>query len=117
MAVTVQDLCAALRNVKFNLGDEKALQQQLANRFTEKGISFKKEFVFDKSSIIDFLIDDIGVEVKIKGGKKAIYKQCLRYSTYSEVKQLLLITNVSMGVPEMLNDKPIYVFNLAVAWM
>jgi len=117
VTMTIQELYGALQHVKFDLSSEKSLQLQIAKRLDEKGISYKKEFIFDKTSTIDFLIDDIGVEIKIKGAKKDIYKQCLRYSTYEQVKQILLVTNVAQGMPKTLNEKPVYILNLANAWL
>lgn len=49
--------------------------------------------------------------------QKKIYKQCERYANFDQVKQLVLITNRSMGFPETINNKPCYVINIGRAWL
>lgn len=80
--------------------------------------SIKREYHLDNENIIDFLLfDSIGVEVKIKGQKRAIYKQCERYCKFEKLKQLILVTNVSIGFPKEINGKDCYILNLSKAWL
>lgn len=106
---------------KYKLGvqNEKILQGQIAEIFIAGKIPFFKEYRLDDKNIPDFYIRQaqIAVEIKIKGSKKEIYKQCERYSKFDQVKEILLITNRSMGFPEELNGKPCYVVNLGKAWL
>ncbi|WP_276483578.1 hypothetical protein [Paraflavitalea pollutisoli] len=116
----VQIVLAALKGKRFILHDEKALQQEihlvLLNHLP--ALSIHREYVLDEHSIIDFLIGgSLGIEVKIKGGKRDLYRQCERYCGFDQVKQLLLITNLSMGVPEQINNKDCYVYKLGTSWL
>ena len=111
----IEDVVKELRQYRFTLDSEQALQQQIARVLP----SFEREHRFDKKSRIDFFrpIDGIGMEVKIKGGRMAIYRQVERYSKFDSVTGLILITNVAMGFPKELNGKPCYVISLGERWL
>lgn len=118
--IEVQAIISALSGKRFTLSDEKVLQQELYDQFVLKlpGISIEREHHLNKEDIPDFLINGhIAVEVKIKGAKKAIYNQCVRYCEHEKVKVLLLITNLSMGFPEQINNKDCYFYKLSRAWL
>jgi hypothetical protein len=114
---TLLALLAALQGQRFDLGNEKRLQAELAARFVDQGIAHEREYRFDPQSIIDFLVGDVGVEVKIHGGAKDIHRQCVRYCAHPQVATLLLLTNKIIGLPPLLNGKPAVVFNLGRAWL
>ena len=100
---------------------EKLLQAEIAVALLEglpdDGWRLMREERLDKDNIIDFLIDDIGIEVKIKGGKREIFRQCTRYCEFERVKTLILVTNISMGFPPTINGKDCYLFKLGQAWL
>lgn len=114
------DIFVALQGKRLPLHDEKALQGAIWTIFQQ---SFDpgfiiKELSLDKDNIIDFFVyDGIGIEVKIKGSKREIFRQCTRYCEFDEIKSLILITNLSMGFPEQINGKDCYVFKLGNAWL
>lgn len=116
----IQQIFDWFKGKRFNLHDEKELQFEisvlLANYIS--GQDFKREFRLDEKNIIDFFIyNQVGIEIKIKGSKRAIYHQCVRYCEFEKIKSLILITNKSMGFPEQLNGKDCYVLNLGKAWL
>ena len=106
-----------LSGQRFELSSEKALQIQIGERLFECGILVEKEYRFSTKDIVDFFCDGIAIEVKIKGSATEIFKQCKRYCEFDQVKELLLITNRSMGFPKEINGKPCYVLNLGKAWL
>jgi hypothetical protein len=120
MIVEVKDVLRVLRGNRFNLHDEKVLQDEmeLCLLMYFGGPSVEREVVLDHKNRIDFLVSDsLGIEVKIGGQKRAIYKQCERYCGFEKIKSLLLVTNRSMGFPEQINGKDCYVLNLGKAWL
>ena len=124
MEEIISKIFQLLKKNPLELQDEKVLQTQMAALFTKNGISYRREFSLNQRNTIDFMIDDpqlhpgsIGVEVKIKGSKKAIYRQCERYCAFPEISALILVTNKSIGFPESLEQKPCFVANLGVAWL
>lgn len=120
MSVEVRDILYVLRRKRFTLQDEKVLQAEINSELL---LAFglpevEREFILDKKNTIDFFISSAwGVEVKVCGQKRAIYKQCERYCGFEKIKALLLVTNRSMGFPKQINGKDCYVLNLGKAWL
>lgn len=118
--VLVWALFYELEKHRFMVQDEKALQLAIYKVISEacEPQNVQREYVLDKKNTIDFLVyDSIGVEVKIKGQKREIYKQCVRYCSFERISHLLLLTSVSMGFPQTINGKDCYVLNLSRAWL
>lgn len=107
-----------LKGARFIMSNEKSVQQDIEKLFLSNQQAFKREFIFDDENTIDFLMDDgIGIEVKIKGNKRAIYRQLERYAQMDKVTHLILVTSISTGLPAELNGKPVYIFNMSRAWL
>ena len=108
-----------LKDKLFDFSDEKKLQLQLESVFKGAGFVFNKEHQFDKKSTVDFFMphEGLAIEVKIKGSAMAIYRQLERYAKQDSVKAIVLISAKAMTLPEKINDKPAYVFNLSKAWL
>jgi hypothetical protein len=113
-----QHLLLALKGQRFTFPNEKELQRQLALRFEQCAIPYRREVTLDEESIIDFIVfDSIGVEVKIKGSAPAIFRQCERYCQFDQLSELVLVTSKVMGLPPTINEKPTTVFSLGNAWL
>ena len=120
MDALIEKVAGVLRHKRLCLHDEKELQREMHKIFLSNmdPADVERELPLDKDNIIDFRIfAQVGVEVKIKGQKRAIYKQCVRYCEFDQIKTLLLVTNKSMGFPEQINGKDCYVLNLGRAWL
>ena len=102
----------ALERHRFNVGCESTLQMQIADVFQAAGIEFEREVSLSSSDRIDFMVGGIGIEVKISGQAKAIYRQCERYCAFDQVDTLLLVTNRAMGFPREINRKSCYMHQL-----
>lgn len=111
-----EQLIAILKRQRFNIENEKELQQQIVSVLDKYQVAYKREHRLNEKDIPDFLIGDIAMEIKIKGRRIDIFKQCMRYSMHDEVKSVLLITNVMIGKPPLHNDKPFYILNISSAW-
>ena len=107
-----------LENCPLPLGDEKLLQEQTASALDAAGLIFERERRLSPHDIVDFLIEDgIALEMKIKGGRFAIYRQCERYCGFDAVHGLILATNVAMSLPPAINGKPTSVALLGRGWL
>lgn len=93
---------------------EKEVQGDMENAFLFHDLKHEREYRLDNKNIVDFFVDGIAIEVKIKGSKKDIYRQCERYCQFDEVKSLILVTSKSMGFPEEINGKSCYYFSLGM---
>ncbi len=113
----LENITRLLNSKRLNLNSEKELQKEIEDLFVKNGISYQREYRFDSNNIVDFFIDGVAVEVKIKGAKKAIYRQCERYCNFDDTKALLLVTSTSMGFPKQINNKDCYYYSLSRNWL
>jgi len=104
---------------RFPLDNEKLLQAAIEKKLIENGVEFNREHRLSEKDIPDFFISNqgIAIEAKIKGKIKDIYKQCSRYCAHDQVKMLILTTNRTIGLPQSINNKPVYIINLGKAWL
>jgi hypothetical protein len=112
-------VCNVIGALRCDLSDEKATQAQIAEGLTRAGVPFERERRLSGRDVIDFLVgDDIGVEVKLRSTpKRAVYKQLQRYTSHDVIRSLILVTNLSMGLPERIGGKPAYFVSLGQAWL
>lgn len=107
-----------LRSYRFPVHDEKHTQTHIEQALTRHGVPFAREQKLESAGTIDFLIDGtIGVEVKIKGAKMAIYRQCRRYCETGLLTHLVLFSLVAMTLPEQLDDIPTSVVTMGAAFL
>ncbi len=120
-ATSIIDECRALvrflGSYRWPLSDEKRLQEVMAEQFAAAAVAAAREVDLGNGDIIDFMIGGVGMEVKIKGSKRAIYRQCERYCAHDRVEALILATNVATGMPATINGKPVLVALLGKGWL
>lgn len=119
MGEVVSNIFETFKAKRFDLTDEKRLQGEifLALQSRIQSDTVQKEYTLDDKNRIDFLIGSVGIEVKIKGSKRDIYKQCERYCGFDTIKELVLVTNKSMGLPGKINGKDCFIIKLGMAWL
>jgi hypothetical protein len=106
-----------LAGYRFDTSCEAILQAQIEKVFQDSGAPYQREVRLSARDRIDFMLDGIGVEVKIKGQAKEIFRQCQRYCTYDQITAIVLVTGRSMGFPETIEGKPCYYHNLGRNWL
>lgn len=111
------DIIRLIQTRRLPLSAEKPLQAALALEFEKAGIAAEREVDLGDGDVIDFMIGGIGLEVKIKGQRRAIFRQCERYCGHDRVVTLVLATNAAMGLPAWIDGKPVHVASLARGWM
>jgi hypothetical protein len=119
-AETIEACRALVRFVesrRWPLSDEKRLQEIFTVELSATGIVAEREVNLGDGDIIDFMAGDVGVEVKIKGTKRGIYRQCERYCLHDRVTALVLVSNVAMGMPASINCKPVFIASLGKGWL
>ncbi len=115
----IENIIKILSVQKLPLQNEKISQSEIYKILLQNGIDSLREYHLDAQNIPDFYLPESGIaiEVKIKGGRQEIYKQCKRYCEFESVKQLILLTNRSMGFPSKISEKPCYIINMGRAWL
>jgi hypothetical protein len=104
-----------VRSHRWRLEDEKRLQADLHSHLAAAGVELRREVRLDPKSRIDFMAGAIGIEVKIKGSKRDIYRQVERYCQFEAIAELVLISNVPLGLPAFISGKRIHIIDLTSA--
>lgn len=99
------------------LSDEKLLQEAIGDVFQAAALDFEREVHLGPRDIVDFMVEGIAVEVKIKGNRRDIYRQLERYCTYETVASIVLATNVPMALPVEICGKPTGIAALGRGWL
>jgi len=113
-------LAKFLSERKFNFSSEEMLQAQVAEEFRKNGVLAQREVVIGRDDTgkicrIDFMVGDVGLELKIRGEKRAIFRQCLRYCQSPRIAHLVVASSRSLSMPAELRGKPVTLVNLALA--
>lgn len=116
-AETARELVRLIERLRLPLAREKVLQRELAPHLDRVGVDIRREHDLGDGDIIDFLIDGVGLEIKIKGQRRAIFRQCERYCGHDALQALVLATNVAMGLPSTILGKPVFVASLGRGWL
>lgn len=115
--MSAHDVFRVLSGVRFPLSNEKLLQAAIEEEFDANGVAHIREHRLSSHDVVDFLVGGVAVECKVKGGRRDTYRQLERYAGHDAVDELILVTNVPTGMPAEINGKPVYVLNLAKAWL
>lgn len=99
------------------LSDEKVLQEAIRDVFEAASLDFDREVHLGPRDIVDFMVEGVAVEVKIKGARRAIYRQLERYCGYDAVAAIVLATNVPMALPIEIGGKPTAIAALGRGWL
>lgn len=78
---------AALAAKRLPLGSERDCQDEIERTLAKAGVAFRREVALGKGAIIDFLAGTVGIEVKLKGSKRSIHRQCV-HTDESRIKRL-----------------------------
>ena len=104
-----------LRAYRFRLNTERVLQDEMEEALRAGSFPVSREHRLPGAGIIDIMVGRVGIEAKIDGSKREIFRQCSRYCDHDDVGALILATNVALGLPRM--AKPAFVLNLGRAWL
>lgn len=88
---------------------EKELQDRLETILTTAFEDVQREVIIDEHSRIDFIVEGIGIEVKIKGTTADVARQLRRYGESGVLEGLILVTTRYLhgNVPNLLHHLPI----------
>jgi hypothetical protein len=96
------------------------LQVDLELLLKKNEIPFERHLKLSPRDIPDFLVDGrIVLECKMhnKSSKMSIFRQLQRYAEHNQVGIVILVSNISMGLPAEVNGKPLYSASLSRGWL
>lgn len=109
MSVTRQ-IAEAITAYRYTVVDEGELQEALERALIASGLQVDREVYLDSRNRIDFMVDGVGIEVKVAGKAASLVRQLHRYAKFESVKELVVVTTRSMhahAIPESIDDKPV----------
>jgi len=114
MSRTVADLAELLAAVRcLNcVCCEYSVQEQVERVLTDACVAFEREVSLSPTDRIDFLIGEIGVEIKVGGSPSSVLRQIARYATSIRVSKLVLLVTrarIASLVPPAINGKAVTV--------
>ncbi len=100
----------------FNFSNEKELQDGIEQMFAAEGIVAVREASLNKADRIDFLVGDIGIEVKVGHSFTDVIRQLHRYAQVDAIQTLVLVTTrLQHQMPDDINGKALITINLALS--
>lgn len=115
--MTPESIASAIMQWKYDLSDEMRTQDQIGGALKAANIKFDREVKLSDSDRIDFMCGTVGLEVKLKGQARAIYRQVQRYTGSSKVTHVIVVTARTLGMPKTVGGKPVYVLSLGRAML
>jgi len=104
-------IAAALANTSFRADNEAVLQDAVAARFDQCRIEYEREVRLSGKDRIDFLVGNIGIELKVDGSLANLTRQLDRYAMSERIAELLVVSTrrTLCRVPTELRGKPVSV--------
>lgn len=107
---TVDDIADLLGRYRISGLHEDKVQKDIAAIFDQHDITHTREARLSARDRIDFLVGNVGVEVKTQGSLPALLRQLSRYATHENVTSLLLVTatpRLLVGLPDTIGGVPL----------
>src|SRR2546426_527670 len=99
-----------IRGHRFLFHTEQDLQAGIAQALDLLGIKYEREVCLTKCDRIDFMVGNVGIEVKVDGALNEVIRQVYRYMHCGQVSALMLITSKARHrlISGEMNGKPVY---------
>jgi len=96
---------------------EADIHRMVKERLTEANLPYSHETMIGKGCRIDYLVGDVGIEIK-KGKPMAriLHRQLRRYAGCESVSALVVVTQRYVRLPNTINGKPIESLVLPQLW-
>lgn len=115
MMKEIQQIEKTLRSYQFNITTEEELQTAVEGILRVHQIEFRREYQLSEKDRIDFLIGNIGLEIKIGFSYADVVRQLHRYAQSDEIKALVLFTSkLSHTMPKELSGKILCTINISL---
>ncbi|HSI86845.1 MAG: hypothetical protein ACAI35_04340 [Candidatus Methylacidiphilales bacterium] len=111
-----QRIYKALSAITMQPRSELELHETISKLLTAQGIVHRREVKTNRGTV-DFVIGDIAMEIKIKGGSIDIARQLIRYLQDPQFTSLILVTTKAIKLPiteveTPEGNKPVFVIEL-----
>ena len=106
----------ALKAYNLASGTEEELQAAIAVALTNECIPFRREHRLSDADRIDFIVERVGIEVKVGGSTSALIRQVHRYAQSEELDAIVVVTTRGHHqIPkDEINGRQVIVHSLAM---
>ncbi|HZK34273.1 MAG TPA: hypothetical protein VFD33_03050 [Bacillota bacterium] len=115
----IEEILSVLRRIRIGVTDsEFEIQDLIDDLMTKHEISYEKEYRLAARNRIDFFTDSgIGIEVKRgKPNKRQVLKQLERYTSFDEMRAIILVVDRNVNIPDQIKGKRCVLFGLNRLW-
>lgn len=107
-----------LSRTPYRFTNENDLHLGISRTLASLGVEFEREVKLSSKDRIDFMLGDIGLEVKIDGTLSNVTRQLWRYASLPQIQTLILVTTRTKHriQPNQMNNKDIYVVSIIPAF-
>lgn len=111
---TGAEVAELLRSHRYRFNDERELQDGIELALRATGVAYEREVRLEATSRIDFMVKDVGIEVKIAHSATALLRQLHRYAQIPAIRELVVVTRRlhHAQLPDTLGGKPLHVVAL-----
>lgn len=116
LVATVERVLASHR---FRYAGERDLQAGIETVLRGAGLAVVREASLGDAGTIDFVVGDLGIEIKVKGTRAAVTRQVHRYLQHASLAGLLLVTTRRdlARLPPIISGKRVFTHHLTSgAW-
>ncbi|HBV97421.1 MAG: hypothetical protein JL50_08385 [Peptococcaceae bacterium BICA1-7] len=116
---SIEQVLTALQTIRVNLiRDEYVLHDIITETLFNAGITHEKEYRLAPRNRIDFFIPG-GIGIEVKKGKpytRQVIEQLERYTSFPEIKAIILVVERNLDIPKEINGKKCFSFGLNKLW-
>jgi hypothetical protein len=108
-----------LRTHRFRFAGERELQAGIDQVLRAAGLNVTREAALGDAGTIDFLIDDLGLEIKVRGTRADVTRQIHRYLQHDAIRGVMVVTTRAelARLPSTISGKPVFAHHLVSgAW-
>ena len=114
MSDRAREIVEALHRFRFSATNEQELQRALWQVFARYPDS-RREVILDARNRIDFLVGEVGIEVKVDGSLTDLVRQLIRYAKFEQITSIVVVSTRARhrDVPRHVGGKPVHLAYLA----
>lgn len=109
--LTAEDVLAVLSRFRISGPTEAVIQARIEQALKTAEVEHQREVELSPKDRIDFMVDSVGVEVKIQGTRAEIIRQLSRYIHSDRVTEIVLAASsrrLLSSIPDVILDAKIH---------
>ena len=117
-SILARNIVQAIHAHKIDVSTENAAHAAIFAALIAAGLPARSEVILSSRDRIDLMVETVGVEVKVKGSKRDIFRQLERYAEHQKIKALVLATNTAFPpIAPIKGTVPVFIASLSRGWL